>query len=163
WLGFWSYLAVPGGVIVVLAGLLLVCRERAVRRLLLVLLLVLPGFFCYVRLRSTYPFSDRYYSPFFGLGWVAFVWSIAAAGKAVRLAWDHGRVAQWLRPALAGAAVAGLLGYVGLVNWRHADLLALPSRNFSPYHRIYRELKVAQGPVFVLYGPCSCWDLAPFY
>jgi hypothetical protein len=161
WWSYTRYVRLPVTAVAVWAGLLLVAKRRDAGRLLLFVLVFLPLFLISLRLRSDYPFSSRYLTPFFGGAFVTLLLAfdrgrvlLAGLTKRFRLSPKAGRAAGW-------AAVAALvvLFKVGpavhdLVRLRGA--LGMIPENGSPTFHMYEAIKRADVPVLVISE--NCWN-----
>jgi hypothetical protein len=119
---------------------------------------LIPLLLVSARLHSAYGFFDRYYTPFFGLGFVTLLLALDAAR----------RVLPRRRPWLAAAAAILLLAWQGAGK----DLAGLvpgfknlrqPPRNFSPYFRIYEDIKREPGPLLLIHSHCHGEDIPLMY
>jgi hypothetical protein len=135
---------------------------------MLMVLVLLPAFFTYMRLRSGYPVGSRYFTPFFGLGLVSLVFFLEVAHAFLqrvlrivqaRTAWVPGAV-TFVMACILFVAVGGSMLVLGA---RDVTALQLPPRNFSPYYRVYEELKDETTPLFVLHDHHWAADIAEFY
>ncbi len=165
WRDYGAYLGFPVAAAVLWLGLAATgVRDRAARTTAFLGLIFLPACFVAMRMRSTYPFGDRYFTPFLGLGFVTLL-----------LAFRHGRAAalRISRGALNGRAAAGLatvallagFGAPGHLAALVPDALALRPvpRNFSPYFRIAGELKARGAPLLVIHNHCWADDIYRMY
>jgi hypothetical protein len=153
WAQFGRALAVPPATWAVwLLLLVAVVARRELRWLpaLVTTCIVCPSLFIYAMSRSNYPWGDRYFSPFFGLGLVTL-----AGGLDIVLA-------EWARqaPRLSArsrtiAATVGVVAIATLVGapvslYRTvADIRSLRGvpANFSPVYLAYREIWAERKPV----------------
>lgn len=169
-LGLWwnatRFLALPVPAVVCWAALACAPRRREALPALAYAVGVIPVLLIDLRFRSAYPFFDRYFTPFFGLGFVTLILSLDAVRDA-GARWRSRVPARWRRPlvVLATAGAAGWLGVFGdlirLVPERRA--LALPPANFSPYFRLYEEIKAEPGPVLIVNAHCWADDIPLLY
>lgn len=137
-------------------------RALLVGRLVCVVFVGLPLFFTYMRVRSTYPFGDRYFAPFTGVGVASLAMAVAAAADLMMKLPERRRM-----PVGAGVlAVFALLVGAPKFAWGSlADLgqMRVPPENFSPYWKIYEEIKHENVPVFIVHRHCYCNDIVHLY
>jgi hypothetical protein len=133
--------------------------------MLLVGLVGLPAFFTYVRLRSSYGFESRYFTPFFGLGIV----TIAASLEVLLDEWSRVRArytrvrepARWL-----GLGVMALLfGAPAFAFHLFGDLGTLRRipKDFSPAYFASREVVDDGRPTLILHEHCWADDMQAIY
>lgn len=168
WLDFQTYLAFPLPWwlwwAVLCAGALLL-RARFLAPLVAAGLLLMPAFLAYCRMRSSYTFAPRYFSPFFGIG------AAAVAAALLLGARGYTRIVAsrpaWRRPILATGAVALAVMFsvpaFALRIGPDVSKLHRPPQNFSPYYRVYEEIKRSDLPVFVLHNHCYANDIPRMY
>jgi hypothetical protein len=133
---------------------------------LLAVFLVLPAFFLYMRFRSAYPFGDRYFSAFFGLGLVTVI-------AALDLALSEWRRLEPRLPTRARHVALGLLvlafacsfsapafAYRVFADWR--NIHGIP-KNSSPYFHAYSELAQEHKPILIVQYGCFMSDIPSTY
>ena len=178
WLSYLSYLGLS--VHHWLLGLILifgifVFDHKRIMRLLVLLCLVTPAFLIYCRARSGYGFGDRYFSPFFGLGFAVLILSLESilgglkhTSRLVRL---HSSL--WTKqidekmPKILTALTSIVLTF-GLFTfaretWANRETIRAIPRNFSSYYLAYQEIRAMELPVFVLHSHCYANDIPSLY
>lgn len=169
WRDYDVFLALPVSAWIAWVGMLALCAHRREARwlpFLSAVLVVLPAFFVYVRLRSDYPFKPAYFTPFLGFGLVTL---LAVADLALEF-WESlaRRISPRARSALAGAALVApalVMGVPAFAQGLSAErgALARVERNFSPWYAAYREVGREHKPVFVLHSHCWTSDVPRTY
>jgi hypothetical protein len=169
WVAFSRALAVPPATWFVWLVILVATVVRRQWRwvpLLVAVFAVLPAIFLYLRFRSSYPFGDRYFSPFFGFGLVTLV-----AGLDVVLnEWQRflPRLSARAQPFAAPAAVVavGLLFSAPAFAYRLVrdarNIRAVPA-NSSPYFQAYSALAAEHEPIFIVHTRCYVGDIPSLY
>lgn len=166
WWDYQAYLALPAPLLIVWLPLFTRIKKSNVRRLLACIYLVMPAFFIYVRLRTSYNFSPRYYTPYLGLGVVAmllFIDSLVDWIKMIGERWPTLQVKPTWTP-IAASLVGCLAAAVSIHDlYSHREQLALPAWNFSPYYHNYAALQTEKAPVFLLAHEKLPGDVPLFY
>jgi len=137
-------------------------RQRAAwLRIAAVLIVALPLFLVLSRLRSDYPFSPRYGTPFMGLGFALVVVGLDALPAGLRLL-QRRLAGRWL-------VVLAALPMVVLAIQAAVPLLDLASRpgtlrpdSAGGMRRTFAELKALGRPVLVAASPCWA-EMVPRY
>lgn len=119
-----------------------------------------------MRFRSSYPFGQRYFSAFFGLGLVT-----VSAGLDIALRYWQSlalRMPEQRRAAATVVAVVALAATFGAPRFAYAlvsevRVVRRPPKNFSPYFRAYAEIVDAGKSAFVIHTHCWTNDIPALY
>jgi hypothetical protein len=169
WMQYSRVLAVPPATWLVWLLLLTAVVVRRQLRWLPVLLAafgLLPAIFTYMRFRSQYPFGDRYFSAFFGLGLV----TLAAGLDVAHREWERWspRLSEKRARAIGAVgafAVVVLLGGPAFAYRSVVDvskIRRIPA-NFSPWYFAYREIWEEHRSAIALHTECGTGDIPRYY
>jgi hypothetical protein len=169
WVAFARALAVPPATWFVWLLILVATVARRQWRwlpLLVAVFAVLPAIFLYLRFRSSYPFGDRYFSPFFGIGLVTLLagWDVVLNEWARLLPRLPARARSFALP--VGVIAISLLFSAPAFAYRLVadarSVRAVPE-NASPYFQAYSALVAERKPVFIVHTRCYVSDIPSLY
>jgi len=161
WWEYNRYLSIRGvQVVAIWAALLFALGRRDVRRFLFLVLVCLPLFLIFMSAKSSMPFHARYYTPFFGAGFVTLVMGLDLGRRLALRAYARvglqsgtARLANYALLAMlfvafkAGPAIVNMAG-------NYWDVRTWPV-NGSPTYRLYEVIK-SHGPSVLLVSENDC-------
>ncbi len=123
------------------------------------LLAILPLVLIVIRMRSSYDFGARYFTPWHGLAWAALVLASVTLARAVSKFGGKSAIAGGF--ALALLTVTEPMAAFGRAV--AAPMPSLPRGDFTDMARFYEHLKVSGKPILVLHQLCWAHDVPLMY
>jgi hypothetical protein len=163
WCQYFNYLAYifPGLIFIFVPVVLLGARKfkTSTTKLFFMLLIAIPAALFIARINSTYPWGNRYYSPFFGVGfalYVLFFQSLSTwASRTLRM-----KIAVYCL-LLAGCFFSSIQIMEKLPKPFFSVIKVPP--NFSPYFASMREVQSSNRPILWIHNHCYASDIPLFY
>ncbi len=178
WNKFISYLSFPIPLRLIIIIMFFNIRSLIAPKILYYLFFILPLFFVYTKLNSSYPFGLRYFTPFFGLGFVIIVYFIFYFYTFFERVPDVvGKFMTFLQISKHNYRLKAILTWAFIISfsyqfhiqriplnlYREINKIKMPSMNFSYYYDIYQELKNERVPIFLINEHCWANDIPKTY